>query len=214
MTACYFERASPLYPQSFRRFEVRLLIVPISVFSLMSVCLWGGGCAGFPGCPGCASPRPDRPGQSHGRPATGHQPVEAMAGHNTPQPETPDRELVILPAHSVTLPELLRHIKAGRIVLIIIPAPRTPPQPGLMHTAKPPRDRPSGHGAVSSATTRDRATSEARHARAHNPIFFGRARRIAPQATHGHAREARRDRAGFRFSWNIGHRPRFDRCAC
>lgn len=36
------------------------------------------------------------------------------------------REMVILPAHSIRLPEILRHIEAGKIVLVI-PAPSAPP---------------------------------------------------------------------------------------
>jgi hypothetical protein len=50
-----------------------------------------------------------------------------MADHKPAQPETEACELVILPARDIRLPELLKHIEAGRIVLIIIPAPRTPP---------------------------------------------------------------------------------------
>jgi hypothetical protein len=50
-----------------------------------------------------------------------------MADHETTQPETPACELVILPAPDITLPELLRHIEAGRVVLILIPYPRPPP---------------------------------------------------------------------------------------
>jgi hypothetical protein len=43
-----------------------------------------------------------------------------MAGHEATQPQTPDRVLVILPANRITLPEILRNIEAGNVVLIIL----------------------------------------------------------------------------------------------
>ena len=43
-----------------------------------------------------------------------------MAGHETAQPQTPNRVLVILPANRITLPEILRHVEAGKVVLIIL----------------------------------------------------------------------------------------------
>jgi len=50
-----------------------------------------------------------------------------MADHETTQQtEAPAYVLVILPARSITLPEILRHIEAGRMVLIIY-APKAPP---------------------------------------------------------------------------------------
>jgi hypothetical protein len=50
-----------------------------------------------------------------------------MAHHETTrQPETPAYVLMILPAQNITLPEVLRHIEAGRIVIIIY-APKAPP---------------------------------------------------------------------------------------
>jgi hypothetical protein len=48
-----------------------------------------------------------------------------MADHEITEPEAPASELVILPAQDITLPEVLRHIEAGRIVLVI-PASNTP----------------------------------------------------------------------------------------
>jgi hypothetical protein len=55
-------------------------------------------------------------------------------GHEMTEPETPEYVLVILPAQKITLPEILRHIEAGRIVLLI---PRqTSPQ-----AHSPPRTR-------------------------------------------------------------------------
>jgi len=54
-----------------------------------------------------------------------------MAGHETTQPQPPDRVLVILPARHITLPEILRHIEAGKVVLIILtPAIEAPPKQG------------------------------------------------------------------------------------
>jgi hypothetical protein len=41
------------------------------------------------------------------------------------KPEAPACVLVILPAQDIRLPEVLRHIEAGRIVLVI-PAPNAP----------------------------------------------------------------------------------------
>jgi hypothetical protein len=52
-------------------------------------------------------------------PAAGHQLIAAMTGHEMTEPEAPACELVILPAEDITLPEVLRHIEAGRIVLVI-----------------------------------------------------------------------------------------------
>jgi hypothetical protein len=46
------------------------------------------------------------------------------------EPEAPSYVLVILPAQDIRLPEVLRHIEAGRIVLVI---------PGIK--AKPKEDR-------------------------------------------------------------------------
>ena len=46
-----------------------------------------------------------------------------MAGHEMTEPEVPAYELVILPAQDIRLPEVLRHIEAGKTVLVI-PAPR------------------------------------------------------------------------------------------
>jgi hypothetical protein len=43
----------------------------------------------------------------------------------TEQPEDATQMLVILPLQDITLPEVLRHIEAGRIVLIIS-APNAP----------------------------------------------------------------------------------------
>jgi hypothetical protein len=61
------------------------------------------------------------------------------------EPEAPAYVLVILPAQDIRLPEVLRHIEAGRIVLVI-PAPnprlaadRGSPTPGIK--AKPEQDR-------------------------------------------------------------------------
>jgi len=48
-----------------------------------------------------------------------------MDGHEITEPEAPADVLVILPAQNIRLPEVLRHIEAGRIVLVI-PAPRNP----------------------------------------------------------------------------------------
>jgi hypothetical protein len=45
-----------------------------------------------------------------------------MAGRDITEPEAPEYVLVILPAQTISLPEILRHIEAGRIVLLI-PAP-------------------------------------------------------------------------------------------
>jgi hypothetical protein len=42
-----------------------------------------------------------------------------MAGHEITEPEAPAYVLVILPAQNIRLPEVLRHIEAGRIVLVI-----------------------------------------------------------------------------------------------
>jgi len=42
-----------------------------------------------------------------------------------PEPEAPADVLVILRAQDIRLPEVLRHIEAGRIVLVI-PAPNAP----------------------------------------------------------------------------------------
>jgi hypothetical protein len=41
------------------------------------------------------------------------------------EPEVPANVLVIIPAQDITLPEVLRHIEAGRIVLVI-PAANPP----------------------------------------------------------------------------------------
>jgi hypothetical protein len=50
-----------------------------------------------------------------------------MAHHETTrQPEAPACVLVTLPAQNITLPEMLRHIEAGRIVIIIY-APKASP---------------------------------------------------------------------------------------
>jgi hypothetical protein len=50
-----------------------------------------------------------------------------MADHETTQQsQAPTYVLVILPAQSITLPEILRHIEAGRIV-IVITASKVPP---------------------------------------------------------------------------------------
>jgi hypothetical protein len=60
------------------------------------------------------------------------------------EPEAPAYVLVILPAQDIRLPEVLKHIEAGRIVLVIKANPnRTDPEPGAEHqsTARPPRDR-------------------------------------------------------------------------
>jgi len=40
------------------------------------------------------------------------------------EPETPAYVLVILPAQDIRLPEVLRHIEAGRIVLVIQAKPK------------------------------------------------------------------------------------------
>ena len=48
-----------------------------------------------------------------------------MADHEMTEPEAPAYVLVILPAQDIRLPEVLRHIEAGRIVLII-PTPNAP----------------------------------------------------------------------------------------
>lgn len=48
-----------------------------------------------------------------------------MADHETTEPQAPACALVILPAHDIRLPELLSHIEAGKIVLVI-PAPSAP----------------------------------------------------------------------------------------
>jgi hypothetical protein len=45
-----------------------------------------------------------------------------MAGHEKTEPETPARELVILPAQKATLSEILTQLEAGRIVLILLPS--------------------------------------------------------------------------------------------
>jgi hypothetical protein len=42
-----------------------------------------------------------------------------MAGHEMTKPEAPAYVLVILPDQHITLTEVLRHVEAGRIVLII-----------------------------------------------------------------------------------------------
>jgi hypothetical protein len=54
----------------------------------------------------------------------GHDPRD---GHPSPwaKPEARAYVLVILPAQDIRLPEVLRHIEAGRIVLVI-PAPNAP----------------------------------------------------------------------------------------
>jgi hypothetical protein len=44
-----------------------------------------------------------------------------MAGDEKTEPETPARELVILPAQNVTLSEILTQLEAGKIVLILPP---------------------------------------------------------------------------------------------
>jgi hypothetical protein len=59
--------------------------------------------------------RSERPGQS---PCDGRLSPRA-------EPEAPAYVLVILPAQDIRLPEVLRHIEAGRIVLVI-PAPNAP----------------------------------------------------------------------------------------
>ena len=53
-------------PQSFRVSEVRLLIVPLPGFGVMSVLTVGAGRAVVPGVPGCA-PAPTAPGWSSSR---------------------------------------------------------------------------------------------------------------------------------------------------
>ena len=58
-----------------------------------------------------------------------------MAGHDMTEPETPACVLVILPAQDIRLPEVLRHIEAGRIVLVI-PTPNA-----ARHQSKPKQDR-------------------------------------------------------------------------
>ena len=55
-----------------------------------------------------------------------------MAGHEMTEPEAPTHALMILPAQDIRLPEVLRHIEAGRIVLVIL-------TPGTK--AKPKQDR-------------------------------------------------------------------------
>jgi hypothetical protein len=47
-----------------------------------------------------------------------------MADHEITEPEAPADALVILPAQDIRLPEVLAHIEAGRIVLVI-PPPRS-----------------------------------------------------------------------------------------
>jgi hypothetical protein len=60
-----------------------------------------------------------------------------MADRKPAQPDTETRELVILPARDISLPELLKHIEAGKIIIIIIPAPRTPPKPSRVLPNRP-----------------------------------------------------------------------------
>ncbi len=45
-------------------------------------------------------------------------------GHEMTEPEAPAYVLVILPAQDIRLPEVLRHIEAGRIVLVIKAKPK------------------------------------------------------------------------------------------
>jgi hypothetical protein len=58
-----------------------------------------------------------------------------MADHEITEPEAPAYVLVILPAHNIRLPEVLRHIEAGRTVLIIH-------APSADTEAKPKQDGP------------------------------------------------------------------------
>jgi hypothetical protein len=57
-----------------------------------------------------------------------------MADHEMTEPEPSAHVLVILPAQDIRLPEILRHIEAGRTVLLI-PAPKPAdqgdPTPGI-----------------------------------------------------------------------------------
>jgi hypothetical protein len=64
------------------------------------------------------------------RRATGHQPPQAAADREKTEPDTTDYVTVTLPDQHITITEILRHIEAGKVVVIIppLPAPRTPDQ--------------------------------------------------------------------------------------
>lgn len=78
-----------------------------------------------------AQPQPRRNGH-HERSAlaTERQLAEATTGHEMTGPNAPVYVLVILPAQNISLPEMLTHIEAGRIVLLI-PAPSVADQDRL-----------------------------------------------------------------------------------
>ena len=46
---------------------------------------------------------------------------------NAYQADDPEKQIVILPAQEFRLPEVLRHIEAGNIVLVFPATPRPPP---------------------------------------------------------------------------------------
>lgn len=64
-------------------------------------------------------------GARRSRPGTDSRDDEPDDADTRGTDDTDVRALVVLPARNLRLPEVLRHIRAGRVVLVV-PTPRTP----------------------------------------------------------------------------------------